>query len=626
MKKTTKLTAILLTLVLVLGTCSAAFCVGAQSDTAVTQTSSPVYPLIILPGINHSVSYVANEDGTVALNDDGKELSGGLLIIDTAGLAGKLIKKLLWPLLSTLFLQFDNGLSSAAYDVVCDLFSTQASDKNGVQIENLKTDFYDYPVSGMDEETKDWFYRMLPMKKVSEKIGEENVYLYTFPLIGDPMVSGQGLVDYIELVKKQRNVDKVNIATVSLGGTILTSYADIIDGDWSNVNAIINVVSLHDGTDVIADFYAREWNLSDEYLYSQYAKNLMKQSNGTSTLGCLINVAIRLFSRKTVERLLTGAYDGVLDTLLVNAPQFWAMIPSHRYDELAERYLSGEEYAVLRAKTDAFQKARLDLEENLLAASEQGVSINNICGSNLDYDDGEYGFLGIVASTATCNSDGIIPVYSSSMGATCVPVTETFDDAYLEAARLKGTAKYISPTKNIDASTCLFPDNVWFFVGQHHEIGTNDVAIELLSRIITGEVTDVNSSELFPQYNGFRNTKRLTRWYFDDAQTVMENEDGKYTDEQIAQVQKAYDEANALLSSYTLGENAQQEADAVMDALEDALVNTGIREKSKGVQGYETLIEKIAETFDGVILRIFKGNGFFDCTGIGKVNSKLFGK
>ena len=578
------------------------------------------YPLIILPGINHSVSYLANDDGTPYINGDGKEISGGIMLIDTEGIYGKLIKKLLAPLLASLVLQCDAGLSDAAYDLVCDLFSIQACDKNGNQLNNLVTIEYDYPVSEMDNSTKNWFYSMIPIRNVTEKIGEENVYLCTFPLVGDPMASAEHLRDFIQMVKEQRNVDKVDIATVSLGGTILTAYADIIDGDWSDVHQIINVVSCLNGTDLFADFFDREWNLDAEYLYKDYIRQIFKQNEGRETLGCVINMALRLLSKDTVYSLLTGAFSGVLDTFLLNDPQFWATLPRERYDALAERYLSTEDYSVLRAKTDRFQQARINLEKNLTGASSQGVSVNSICGCDLTFNDGDYNFLGIVKSTATCNSDGIVPVYSTSIGATTVPAGTTFSDDYLAGA----DSKYISDFKSVDASTCLFPDNVWFFQKQHHEVGRNDAVMELLCRIATGAITDINSDPQFPQFMGTRNTREFIRWLIPEAKDVMENTDGIYTEEQGAAVKKAYDEAMEVLSDYSITDDDREVIDRVEKNLKDALVAAGRRQAEESKPEYfDDATEKVLTKTDDAVFRIYKDNGYFDFLGYGKVNGYI---
>ncbi len=576
------------------------------------------YPLVILPGINHSVSYLANDDGTPYLNSKGEKISGGVVLIDSDGLVGKLIKKLLWPLISSLIFQCDNKLSKAAYEIVCDLFSLQACDNEGKQLHNLKTEYYDYPVSQMDSETKKWFYAMLPIQKVTDRIGEDNVFLFTFPLVGDPMTSAEALIDYIEMVKEQKGVDKVDIATVSLGGTILTAYADIINGDWSNINQIINVVSCLNGSDIFADFYAREWNLSADFLYRDYLRQIFAQNNGSPLLGSVINIALRIFSKDTVYALLTGAFSGVLDSLFINDAQFWAMLPKERYEKLAERYISDEAHSVLKEKTDRFQRARINLADNLKDASSKGVPVNSICGSDLTYSDYDYNFLGIVASCATCNSDGIVPVYSASLGATTVPTGTEFDPDYLS----KADPKYISTYKSIDASTCAFPDNVWFFQKQHHEVGTNEAVIELLARIVTGDITNIYSCPDFPQFVFVRKTKMLTRWLFNDSEKVFADADGKYTPEQKEMVKASYDAAKAVLADYTPDPDYQKNIDKVTNDLIDVLDKVGARDKEKE-SAIEPIANKAVTGIDNAIFSIYGDNGYWDWTHIGKLNGKI---
>lgn len=586
--------------------CISALIVPCSAGAAGAKGNAADYPLIIIPGINHSVSYLANDDGTPYVNGDGQEVSGGLLLVDSEGLILKIILTALVPIVAAVVFQNDCGVYNAAYKVSCELFKLQSCNTDGTAKYNLKTYSYDYPMSDYDKETKEWFYRMLPIQKVTDKTGEDNVYLYTFPLVGDPMESGRGLFDYVEMVKRQKNVDRVNLATVSLGGTILTAYASMKE-DWSDIGQIINVVSCLNGSDIFADFYAREWNLDADFLYGDYLRGIFAQSTGSEAVGSLINIAVRIFPKKAVYSLLSGFFSGVLDCLFINDAQFWAMMPAQRYDALREKYLSGNEYDTLRTKTDAFQNARLTLCDNLTEAHRQGVLVNNICGSDLTYSDGDYNFLGIVASCAECNSDGIVPVYSASLGATTVPAGTTFSDEYLANA----DPQYISDLKSIDASTCLFPDNVWFFQRQHHEVGRNDAVMELLSRIATGEITDVHSSPEFPQFMGTRYTKNFTRWLFPEAEGVIANEDGKYTDEQIAQVKQAYDEAYALLSDYSVNDSEQERIDAAEKKLTDILVEIGAKKAAES-NNFLKIIEKPLRVVDNVLFFFYRDNGYFE--------------
>lgn len=115
---------------------------------------------------------------------------------------------------------------------------------------------------------------------------------------------------------------------------------------------------------------------------------------------------------------LTAAMDGLSETLLVNCPQFWALVPSDRYDALCEKYLTDKDHAVLKAKTDRYHQAQLNLRKNVLAAHAAGVKIDSIAGANLAFGDIEYSYFSIIKSALDTNSDGIIQLSSTTMGAT----------------------------------------------------------------------------------------------------------------------------------------------------------------------------------------------------------------
>jgi len=620
-----KLLAVVLSMAMVFSAAGLGFTSGSQTaEIGVEKALSPaagsvsdsgdtLYPTIILPGINHSPSYLCDENGDRVKDSSGNDIGGGLLIIDNSNLVKRIVKNLLFPLLAAIFLKADIGLGEAVYDTVCDLFYVQKVNNDGTPANNLVCESFDGPLSSFSEDDNAWFYRMLPMQEVVSSIeetygvedGEDYVYLYTFPLIGDPMEAGRGLVDYIENVKKQNNCDKVNLVTVSLGGTVLDAYcqtvADSYNGDFSNINRIINIVSCLDGTEIIGDFYGRNWNLDDTFLYHDYIPAVMEANGSDRAIGHLINIALRLLPKSCLYAVLTAAMDGILDTILINDAQMWAMVPSDRYDALADKYLSDEDHAQLRAKTDAFQTARLNLTENLSQAKAQGVDVYTLSGYGLTYLDGTYNFFGIVASTATTNSDAVIPVTSTSIGATVAKAGKS----------LGYENKYTSPDGSVDASTCFSPDTTWFFTNQHHEIGYNDVAIRLCANLLVGNISDINSDTNYPQWLVARNTKQLKRWVFPDAEAVMANADGKYTDEQIAVVKAAYDQAKAVYNDTVSGQDVVDEVTANLRA---ALVEVGANaaSSSSGQSWIQRIFYKFITWLDGVIMDTVGGRGYFD--------------
>lgn len=593
-----------------------------QPSTSSTGTDSVIYPTVILPGISQSISYLADENGNPALNANGDELSGGLLIIDESKIMSTIANSgLIESLPRALIYQNanDGRLAAGIYKTVSELFAIQSSDKNGNPVNNLKTVEYKCSVAGMTQEDRDYFYRMIPMQSITAEVGEDNLYLYAFPLIGDPMESAAKLDQYIQFVKAEKGVDKVNIVSISLGGTILTAYLEYMkDTGYADINRVINVVSLLDGTDIMGDFFLREFNLEDEFLFHDYLPMIMKESDGYGTLGYIINIALKIFPKQVVYTILTAAVDGLIDTLMHNCPQFWAMIPSDRYEDAKAKYSeiwTKPEYAQLAAKLDKFQTAKLNLKDNLTALNASGKIVNNVCGYNLDYSSQDYCFFAIMKSSATTNSDAIIDIDSASLGATYAKAGEILDDDILFA-----DDAIVSPDGSIDASTCLFPENVWFFNGQHHEVGRNDVIIKLIGKMITGEVKSVNDmSDAYPQFNGNRNTKKITRWYLSEAESVLNADDlTQYNAADIAELQAAYDEALALLDT-TICEPSV--AASTTDRLLNALRSVGVEKKASD-ETTDKVLETICKFLDDTLYTVFGGNGFSDISQTGPFPGK----
>ena len=572
-----------------------------------------VAPTIIIPGISQSVSYLADENGNPAVNSNGEELSGGLLIIDSSTLPGILAGTVAGPLVTSLIMQADMGLSDAVYETVTQVFSIQASDKDGKAKENLKTITYEYPISQMSQDDRDYFYRMIPMKSVVDEIGgEDNLYFFTFPLISDPMITAAKLDKYIQMVKEQTGKDKVNIVTVSLGGTILTAYLELYKNtNYPDINKVLNVVSCLDGTDVMGDFYMRNFNIEDEFFFQEFLPMVMKEMNGYATLGHLINVALKIFPRSVIEAILTAAVDGILDTLMLNCPQFWAMIPKDRYDDVINKYSfikNDPEYSRLYATIEKFQQARLNLKDNLIKLNKQGALVHNVCGYNLDYSAQDYCFFAAMKSSLTTNSDAIIDIDSTSLGATYAKAGEVLSEEYI-ATR---DPKYISPDGSVDASTCLFPDNVWFFQGQHHEVGRNDVIIKLIAKLASNQINSTaDMPDKFPQFNGNRNTRNITRWCFDDADRVFAEyaEDPTlYNAEDIEELRAVYEEAEVYLEN-TICEPTS--AKALLERFEYALYRVGVGDAPADTSTDEAL-EIICKFVDETIYGVFGADGFSD--------------
>ena len=581
--------------------------VGAMSASAKTETECGGKcghsPVIVLPGINHSPTYLYDENDEPYMYN-GNHVGGTLLVLNEEALSAGPIIKAVGSVLATLLLQTNIGLDKVVYELVSDIFKFQKCDENGDHIENLKTQRWNHSLAEMTEDDLDWTYRMVPMQSLVDEIGADHAYFFTFNLVGDPMKSADELKEYVEMVKKQTGHDKVSFLPVSLGGTILTAYLEKYGHE--DLDQVVNAVACLDGTDIVADFMAREWRLENEYLYHQFIAQIFEESEGVPTLGYLINTILHIVPRSGVNALLSSAMSAILDTLMINCPQFWAMLPSYRYEELADRYLADK--PVLRARTDAFQQARLNLKQNILDAVADGVRVNSIAGANLDFGEQMYTYFNIVASAEKYNSDGIVNLNSTTLGATGAPHGKTLDDVdYEKNTYCNNPAhNHVSPDNMVDTSTAVLPENTWIFLDQHHEVGNNDVVLNLAKAIFLGEVTDIHSDpENYPQFNGTCSTKAIRRWRLPDAQKIDQS---TLSAEDKAELNAAMAEAEAVLNMTVADQARVEAAEARLNAIlhkvgAEGYENVGSDEPS----AIDPILEKVTCAMSLGALKLFGG-------------------
>lgn len=561
-------------------------------------------PLIVLPGINHSPTYLYDENDQPVMDSKGENQIGGtLLILNTEDLLKKILPKALFSLLATIATQHNIMLDKVAYEAAATAFSIQKCDDEGNYVNNLKTQRWNYPLSQMTEKEVEWVYKMVPMQRIVDIIGADHTYFYTFNLVGDPMQSAKELDEYIDMVKKQTGHDKVDLLPVSLGGTILTAYLDAYG--HKDINSIVGVVACLDGTDIVADMMARDFNISDEYLHHEYIPAILKESNGRGTLGYLINSVLHILPQAGFNALLTGAMSGLLDTMVLNCPQMWAMVPSYRYDALASRYLSAK--PELKAKTDRFQQARLNLKQNVLDAVADGVKVNFISGSGLAFGEEMYTFFSIMSSSGKVNSDGIINLSSTALGTTGTVGGATIAKQAHDNPAYPGYS-YLSPDGTIDISTAVLPDNTWVFLKQYHEVGNNDVVLNLAKALLLGEIENVHSNPAkYPQYNYFCNTKTLRRWRINDGKKALERTD--LTEEDRAEIVAAIAQAEAVLEMTVADQTVVEAAQARLDTILYKVGQlTPPEEESKLAPG----LEKFFESLSWMLYKTLGGGSVYD--------------
>ncbi len=433
----------------------------------------------------------------------------------------------------------------------------------------------------------------MSLNHYAQVAGEDHLYYFAYDSFGNNLSITDELYAYIQQVKLETGHDKVNLVPVSLGGTIANSLFEFYPEVYNDLNRVLFIVPALDGSNIIGDVYTNNLSLEDEMLYRDLFPSFLD-----GYLGYLINILMRVLPKGVLHAVLDKAVDSLMDTVLVNCTVMWSLVPQAYYAEAAGNLLSGPEHAEIRRQTDLYYQAQQNSDANILKLIENGVSVFDIC----DYNQSLYAIAG---SWDECNSDGVIHLSSTSMGATSGLVDTPLPDDYVQQNCLEHN--HISPDRIVDASTGLLPDHTFYFRNQHHEgTGRNDVIIKLATELLlNNDFTDVYTMpERFPQFN----VGREARGFTGDVAKAKAIDQSALTPENAAELQAAIEQADAMLNNTVV---VYEEYTDARDRLFAIMVKIGERnapeDKSK-----EELLTKVCKFLSDTLYTYWGARGFSD--------------
>ncbi len=543
-------------------------------------------PVIIVHGMSQNDTYLLNEDGTRMTDDKGDYITGWPLEIDIMGL----LKHALVPLIASVVSRSDAGLTEAMRKGAYDGLYAIHKDPQGNYLTPVEVPCYEYPMSEMTDEIKEYYYNILPLQGLAEIVGEENIYYFGYDSFGDVIGETEKLHHYIhEVVLPQSGAEQVRLCNISLGGTIGVNYLETYPEDYFLIKRMLFVIPAIDGSDIIGDILTNNLSIihDDEMLYSKFLPSLL----GKTPLAYFLNIVLRILPDEVLKSALSGLAKGVVDAGIRSTTIIWALCPTDYYEEAREIWLSDEEYALIREKVDYYMQARADFGENLYKLMDNGTEVFDIvCYGG--------GMFPLCKDYNVTNGDGIVHSTSASMGATFADVGKTLPEDYVAAGTYCNNPahNHISPDRTVDPTTGLLPCTTWYIKNQDHEkLPNNDVALKMAFDIMTDDaIVDVYSRpDVYPQYNEGR-LVHMAREYLE----IWEEADkSKLSESDIASVQKAVDEVNKQLSETVVVTEEWKEAE---EELRVALISAGLLENTDPTAAENTLTSILQGINEGV--------------------------
>ena len=320
----------------------------------------------------------------------------------------------------------------------------------------------------------------------------------------DPLETADRLNEYIQAIKKVTGAPKVAIVARCLGSVIAMAYVAKYGTDDLHGLSLDGAVA--NGAEILSEPISGKFVL-DGNAISRYLMDM--KAVGQMDVDSLIVETVELVERAgilgtvsdvTKETIYYVVVKGVTSALALSTfctwPSFWSIVKEEDFDTAME-YVFGPEggekrvtYAKLIEKINNYDA----LVRNHIPELMNEVNDN----ANLAIFS-KYGLqLNPVAESRNRIADQFVTVERSSYGATTTDIYSSFSDEYVAERISEGKGKYIAPDRQVDASTCMFPDQTWFIKGAEHGDWI-DIESEVLYTVATADrqltVDDLDCSQ-----------------------------------------------------------------------------------------------------------------------------------
>lgn len=301
-------------------------------------------------------------------------------------------------------------------------------------------------------------------------------YDFYYDWRADLFLAAAQLEQYIDMILAATGSVKVNLVGRCEGASLILAYLSRYGA--GKLNRMVLYTPTSEEYMLVSQSYAGKIRFSFSEI-ATWLDNNRYLSLDTLPVGGelleLLEATVRVAAKSPLG--LTGAaldriYDRIFKRILPDVilasygtmPATWSMVSEADFETAVHFVFGGKEmqYAGLIEKIRTYHDtAGARSEELLNAAQAGGVHIGVIT---------KYGFPAVpLFEESAMLSDGSSLLKYTSFGATTANQYETLPESYIAGRIIAGKAKYISPDKKIDASSCLFPDTTWFVGGIDHD-------------------------------------------------------------------------------------------------------------------------------------------------------------
>ena len=359
--------------------------------------------------------------------------------------------------------------------------------------------------------------------EAAAKVDTVNYGLYDYSFMYDWRLSPydhlERLHEYVLQVMETTKKDQVCIFASCLGGGLLMAYLEEYGHLGHVKNVVFNEILSNETTIISKSFsgqiefdgkqverylaqmdYCEEIGMPGGFAFSDLLNEIVFK---TIDLFNQINVTDKALDE--VEDLYSRLYKALMPAVchasgFATLANYWTCVSEEDFDA-ALNLLYGEEGSETRIKYKGLiEKITKYREECTSKLDELYDKFENKYNIHVGFV-ARYGYMNPpITKDADKLSDFLVSLDAATMGATCAKIGSTLPEDYIAQRISEGKGEYLSPDKQVDLSTALYPDRTWIIKNVHHSYPSTLVD-DIILDFLQGTDYTIHSEGANPQFS-----------------------------------------------------------------------------------------------------------------------------